>query len=60
MRPSLENVPFISAAAVRILQGNQPKNARDEALCDREILAARLAIKHRNMAHEGLAYEAPR
>ena len=60
MRPSLAGIPSISAAAVRILHGNQPKNARDEALCDREILAARLAIKHRNMAHEGLAYEPQR
>ena len=60
MRPSLAGIPSISASVVRILQGNQPKNARDEALCDREILAARLAIRDRNMAHEGLTFEASR
>ena len=60
MRPSLEDVPCISAAVVRILHGNQPKNARDEALCDREIMAARLAIRDRNMAAVGLTYEPQR
>ena len=57
---TLSDVPGISAAVVRILRGNQPKNARDEALCDAAILAARLAIRDLNMQHAGLTYERAR